>query len=157
MGFTGAVKSWLEQSDRLKRLEAFGLARGESLHVARNQTLLVLAAARDIRGASDMLIALVGQTNDIDDARSDATLPHGFQDLEPLASRWVIPDDSERTDRLSGLSSRERTELRRIIGPRLDAIDEFLRRYDGQEPLPDDVVRLQCLGEFGAELRLRDR
>ena len=149
------MKLWLERCDRLQRLEAFNLAQGESLHVAKNQVML--AVARDIRGVSDMMIGLVGPSADTGDAASDATLPAGFQDLEPLASQWVIPDDSERNERQAALSSRERTRLRRIIAPRLNAIDEFLSRYDGQEPLPDDVLRLQCLGEFGAELKLRDR
>lgn len=157
MGFTRAVRSWLERRDRLEALQAFRLVQGESLHVARNESLLVMAASRDIRGVSDMMIALVGPANDIGDSRSDATLPAGFQDLEPLASRWVIPDDSERNDRLTTISRRERTRLRRILEPRLTASDEFLSRCEGPGPLPDDVIRLQCLGELGAELKLRDR
>lgn len=151
-GFEKAVRDWLQLSAHFKLIEGLGLRPGESLHVARNASMLVILPDRNVDPTfvsfTRLLEAVSEPARQI--TRRGPLLPPEFAELEPIARKWAIPDDEEREDALRRAGARSRARLKAAIVPRLDDIDRYMDVQD--VPLSDKSMRIQQLGELGAEL-----
>ena len=78
-------------------------------------------------------------------------LPAGFEDLEPFAAVWALPDEATR------LAKRMASDMPAILAfhdamlPRVEAIFEYVDRYP-LDALPPDVQRLMLLAMSLAEI-----
>jgi hypothetical protein len=158
-GFEAAVRDWLRNERHLEKVLALRLRLGESLHVARNETMLVFRPDRDIDDALENFTALLEVISATRPNMKRATtylLPEGFRDLESIAARWATQDDGDREDSLRRAGAKVRAQLLAAILPRLDDINDYLDHQ--RQPFSEEAIRLQTIGELGAELAVaRDR
>lgn len=66
-------------------------------------------------------------------------VPEDLRDLVPLAQRWGIGDDVDRSERIQKATAAERSELRAAFGPRQARITAWLDSF-GQGPMPDEAA-----------------
>lgn len=157
-GFEDQVREWLKVRQRFSSIRSLALRPGESLHVARNESILVVLSDRDIEQSLETFASFLDSiSKETNHETAQFFLPREFADLEPLARDWVIQDDVDRIQALENASAEEREKLRSVIAPRLRDIDHYLEKLDPREPLADEAIRLQALGELGAELTAYDR
>jgi hypothetical protein len=64
-------------------------------------------------------------------------VPADLRDLVPLAQRWGIGDDVERSERVQRSTEVERAQLRAAFGPRAQRITAWLDSYRGRT-MPDE-------------------
>jgi hypothetical protein len=159
VGFEDVVREWLEQEDGVTAIAALNLRSGESLHVARNESMVVLLCDRDIEKSLESFARFASRISKQEDTTSHVrvSLPPGFEDLEVVARQWVIHDDEDRREALEKATGEQRANLMATIGPRLSDIGSYLRDLGRREPLPDDAIRLQTLAELCSELLAADK
>jgi hypothetical protein len=155
-GFQDVVARWLSFEKHLKAVKSLNLRPGESLHVARNESMLIVLADVDIDRALQNLMRFIEAAVDPEAVvrRTGRLLPTQFADLENVARDWATSDDVERTERVDALHVGTRQELMDKIQPRLADIDRYLDER-AQSRLSAADQRLQSIGELGAELRRR--
>jgi hypothetical protein len=68
-----------------------------------------------------------------------AKVPADLRDLVPLAQRWGIGDDVDRSERLQKATAAERSELRAAFGARQARITAWLDSF-GQGVMPDEAA-----------------
>ena len=66
-------------------------------------------------------------------------VPADLRDLVPLAQRWGIGDDVDRSERIRQATASEKSELRAAFGPRQARITAWLDSF-GQGPMPDEAA-----------------
>jgi hypothetical protein len=66
-------------------------------------------------------------------------VPADLRDLVPLAQRWGIGDDVDRSERIRQATDAEKSELRAAFGPRQARITAWLDSF-GQGPMPDEAA-----------------
>jgi hypothetical protein len=66
-------------------------------------------------------------------------VPADLRDLVPLAQRWGIGDDVDRSERIRQATAAEKSELRAAFGPRQARITAWLDSF-GQGPMPDEAA-----------------
>lgn len=78
-------------------------------------------------------------------------LPKDLRQILLKYEALAITDDFERDELIEGLSTRQRTDLIKVIEPKLEEIYLFLGTY-GDKPLTEGAIGLQCLAELIIEL-----
>lgn len=145
---------WLRVGRHVELLKAFRLADGESLHVSRNWLTLVRRIIQNAEADLDRMEQLAASLEEKSDAGAAQApaglLPRGFEGLEALAEAWGEGDDLLRVERIGELDEPSRMELASAIRPYLARISAVLDAAGDR--LTDAEIRLQRLGELGAEL-----
>jgi hypothetical protein len=78
-------------------------------------------------------------------------LPIDLRQLLLKLKSFVIRDDFERGELIKGLSTKQRTDLIKLIGPKIGEINLFLDKF-GDKPLTEGAIGLQCLAELTTEI-----
>ncbi|WP_439590078.1 hypothetical protein [Hydrogenophaga sp.] len=77
----------------------------------------------------------------------EASLPAGFEDLQPRVGDWALPTEQARYSKRLGTSMEEIRDFYDAIFPRMDAILQHLQTYPANDiaALPPDTRRLYRL------------
>jgi hypothetical protein len=84
-------------------------------------------------------------------AKSDQTLPAGFEDLEGFAGSWALASERERNRQRLSSSMAEIQTLYDALLPRMDEIIDYLNRQPLNN-MPEDAKRLFHLSLSLAEI-----
>ena len=142
---------WQSESFR-KLLADLKLAPGEGLHFYKNA---VAFYARNepissfVKRSDFVLSFLYSVSTNGNHGKNRVVMPEQFYDLEDIAQRWAISDDSTRADALDTATKSEREELVRRIMSRIDAINAFLAEHDD-----GPATSLGALAETASEAKI---
>ncbi len=81
-------------------------------------------------------------------------VPEDLRDLLPLAKKWAIGDDVERSKFRESVSVEERKELFDEVSPKFDRVEQYCAAGRNEVPVPDEVVLLDMMSEAVAEIWL---
>jgi hypothetical protein len=117
-------------SDGLQQLlDNLQLTYGEGLHFYKNAVSFYSkdVVASNLMKRSDLLLSFllsILPTSAVKTPR--IVMPDPFHDLEDIAQKWAISDDTTRSEVVDKASKPELEKLVQIIMPRIDAINKFL-------------------------------
>lgn len=136
-------------------LKSLNLDFNEGLTVYRNSLQLTLKLDRQILSEIEVfkkiksLIELNFPDKSNEIVYSD--LPIGLRQLLLELKSFAISDDFERDELIEGLSTKQRTDLIKLIEPKIGEINLFLNTF-GDRPLTEGAIGLQCLTELTTEI-----
>ena len=78
-------------------------------------------------------------------------LPIDLRQLLLKCKSFAFSDDFERDEFIEGLSTKQRTDLIKLIEPKIGEINLFLDTF-GDKPLTEGAIGLQCLAELTTEI-----
>lgn len=136
-------------------LKSLNFDINEGLTVYRNSLQLTLKQDRQIQPEIEVLkkikslieLNFPDKSNEID--YSD--LPIDLRQLLLKLKSFAISDDFERDELIEGLSTKQRTNLIKLIEPKIGEINLFLDGF-GDRPLTEGAIGLQCLAELTTEI-----
>jgi len=79
-------------------------------------------------------------------------VPEDLRDLLPLAKKWAIGDDVERSEFRKSVPVAERKELFDRVFPKWDQLEQYCAEKRNEVPVPDEVVLLDMMSEAVAEI-----
>jgi len=148
-----AVREWVLGGGR-ERIKDLGLRSEDSLSVYMNGLTGCLAgrpAAVAVAAFAEAIAALV-RTLPPPPRERRPTVPAAFRDLQPLARRWAVTDDYDRTDKLRRATKRDLRALVEGVMLRLSEIDQEVEAAG--EPLTDELISLQAVAQAALEAEL---
>jgi len=78
-------------------------------------------------------------------------LPIGFRKILYNFKSLAITDDFERSEKILELTKKERSNLIKVVEPKLEEIYSFVESF-GDKPLSEGAIGIQCLAEIVIEL-----
>lgn len=136
-------------------LKTFEFKNHEGLTVYRNSLQVTLTHSRQLLPEIEIcrkLKTLIESNFPDKTKRTDySDLPANLRPILLQFEKLAVSDDFKREELIEGLRSRQREDLIKAIGPKLDEINLFLDTFD-QQPLTEGAIGLQCLAELTIEL-----
>jgi hypothetical protein len=138
-------------------IRRLNLAPEESLHGSRGQLSLYLKSdgPEAVSNRVEALSRLATLFSSVGTKEPEIELPPEFHHLLPLARRWAVTDDEERTERLTHASSSTRRQLVEKVKPHFDRINEYFASL-GETPPSDAAIFLGALAECATEAMLME-
>ncbi len=138
-------------------IQQLGLKKSEGLFIYPNCINLAMDNDREIIPELLLLKKIKkiiekhfpGSKEEIDTSK----IPVIFSDLVPLLDEWAISDDLEREEKLRRLSKSKQKKLVDLVGPKLNAIDDWLNSFK-KEPMPHEATLIGDLAGLVAELKI---
>ena len=156
-----AISRWLTDVQHVALIDDLAIDPRESLHVTQDKLFLIGMPRRDWAHTLDVLVAVADTLPPssypagievVDGLAFDPdNLPVDLRVLTPYVTRWAVGDDVVRADRLGRASDRERHDLREVVVPRLDRINDYLDSF-GEEALSNEAILVCRLAEAADEL-----
>ena len=136
-------------------LKSLNFDINEGLTVYRNSLQLTLKQDRQILPEIEVLnkIKSLIELNFPDKSSETdySDLPIDLRQLLLKLKSFAISDDFERDELIEGLSTKQRTDLIKLIEPKIGEINLFLGTF-GDRPLTEGAIGLQCLAELTTEI-----
>jgi hypothetical protein len=151
----GDEQALVADSAVIAGVRQLNLTPEESLHVYRNGLTLYLKpdGLEAVSDRVEALCELAALLRSTETKEPPIELPLEFQELVPLARRWGVADDEERSEKLTRASPSARRQLVEEVSPHFDRINEYLDSF-GKQPLSDGAIILGALAECATEAML---
>lgn len=136
-------------------LKTFEFKNNEGLTVYRNSLQVTLTHSRQLLPEIEICRKLktIIEFNFPDKTKrtDNSDIPTDLRQILLQFGNLAVSDDFKRDELIKGLRTRQREELIKAIGPKLDEINLFLDTFNNQS-LTEGAIGLQCLAEMTIEL-----